>query len=192
MSAGPRVPLEAAREAAAAVVALLRDGCERVEIAGSIRRRAALIGDIEIVCTPRMAPDLFGGPGFDELNTCVVLAVQAGKLRWRDRNGRVSREPPHLADRRYYALIADVPGAQGMGVDVFAVRPPAEFSAILAIRTGPADYSARLVTTARKRGYHCEGGRLLSLADGVPRATPQERDFIEACGLAYQPPEDRR
>lgn len=195
MSAGPQVPLALAQQVASALVASLRDGCDRIEVAGSIRRGKATVADVELVVVPRKSPDLFGGPGFDELNTCVVLAVQAGHLHWRDRNGRVTREPPSLADRRYYALVAELPGVQGMPVDLFAVRPPAQWGAIMAIRTGPADYSARLVTTARKRGYKCEEGHLVSLADGTvgeTRDTPTEREFIEACGLAYQEPRDRR
>lgn len=192
MSAGPQVPLARGQEFAAALVAMLRDGCERVEVAGSIRRGKAAVSDVELVVVPRMSPDLFGGPGFDELNTCVVLAVQAGHLHWRDRNGRVSREPPSLADRKYYALIAELPGVQGMPVDLFAVRAPAQWGAIMAIRTGPADYSARLVTTARKRGYKCDEGHLVSLTDGETRDTATEREFVEACGLAYQEPRDRR
>src|SRR3989304_4969145 len=41
-------------------VMLLMPLCQRVEIAGSIRRRKSQVGDIEIVCVPRMTGGLFG------------------------------------------------------------------------------------------------------------------------------------
>lgn len=65
-------------------------------------------------------------------------------------------------------------------------------------RWGPADYSKRLVTECQARHLECRDGRLVRPAhrrlDGrdfeIP--TPEERDFIEACGLPYEAPEDRR
>ena len=47
-----RVPLARAQVVAAEVVALLAPACERIEIAGSVRREKTDVGDIEIVCTP--------------------------------------------------------------------------------------------------------------------------------------------
>src|SRR5438270_8448835 len=44
-----------ARLHAEAICRLLEPACQRIEIAGSIRRMAALVGDIEIVCTPKLS-----------------------------------------------------------------------------------------------------------------------------------------
>lgn len=46
--------------AAAGIMALIEPGCERLEVAGSLRRQKAQVGDIEIVAVPVMQRDLFG------------------------------------------------------------------------------------------------------------------------------------
>lgn len=190
-----RRPLHAALAAAERAVALLRDGCERIEIAGSIRRRRPDVKDIELVVVPRYQPDLFGGPGADLLNQQIRLCVQAHDLQWcTGKTGR--RAPERLDDRRYYQL--SLVAREPWSIDLFAVRPPAQWGAIMAIRTGPEEYARELVTSARRRGLRCEDDRLLvsewigPVISTRELATPEERDFIEACGMPYRPPEDRR
>lgn len=185
-----RRPLEEALIHASAVADLLRDGCARIEIAGSIRRRAPDCKDIEIVCVAVMQRDLFGGPGDDILNATVRRRVGAGLLQWRDPKDNVGTpEPKDLRDRRYYALatVEDEPWP----IDLFCVRPPAQWGAIMAIRTGPADYSQRLVTVAYQKQLKCAEGRLVSLAtatSGDVVDTPEERDFFAAIGVEYVEP----
>lgn len=64
MSKGEKVELAAARRMADRLLALLAPACERIAIAGSIRRGVPLVGDIEIVAMPRVttepAGDLWG------------------------------------------------------------------------------------------------------------------------------------
>jgi DNA polymerase/3'-5' exonuclease PolX len=200
MTAPDRRPLAEALAAAERVVAMLRSGCERIEIAGSIRRNARHVKDIEIVCVPRHQPDLFGGAGQDMLNQQIRTCVRSRKLQWRDlqRERFGAPEPKDLDERRYYALatveprpwlpIKPRPGP----IDLFAVRRPAQGGAIMAIRPGPAVYARELVTEARRRGLRCENGRLVSLDDGAELATPEERAFIEACGMQYLDPHERK
>lgn len=81
-------------------------------------------------------------------------------------------------------------------VDIFCVLPPAQWGAIFAIRTGPAEYSKWLVTRALGLGLQCQNGRLI-YQDGTPfagseRATPEEEDFFGALGLDWVPPHERR
>src|SRR5437763_11180363 len=53
--------LAEAERIAAAIVADLAPSCARIQVAGSVRRRKELVGDIEIVAVPRHAPaGLFG------------------------------------------------------------------------------------------------------------------------------------
>ena len=47
---------------AESLVEKLRPACERIEIAGSLRREKAMVGDIEIVAVPRLERDLLGEP----------------------------------------------------------------------------------------------------------------------------------
>ena len=70
-SEGCKMKLEAAIQIAERVKSALAPYCERIEIAGSVRRRKADVGDIELVCIPRMVqapgvffPEYVRAPGF--------------------------------------------------------------------------------------------------------------------------------
>jgi DNA polymerase/3'-5' exonuclease PolX len=54
-------PLPDAERIAAAIVADLAPYCDRIQVAGSVRRRKEFVGDIELVAIPRYVPaGLFG------------------------------------------------------------------------------------------------------------------------------------
>ena len=185
-----RRPLAEAEVAAATLVGLLRPGCERIEVAGSIRRRAADVKDIEAVAVPRFGADMFNGTGDDLLNDQIRYLATTRTIRYRNPRKDEPVAEYDMRDRRYYPLW--LPWKDGLfAVDLFCVRPPAQWGAIFAIRTGPADYSARLVTKAKEHGVRCEQGRLVD-DEGRPVDTPEERDFIEECGLPFLPPEQRQ
>jgi DNA polymerase/3'-5' exonuclease PolX len=182
----------AARRAAEALPVAVRvldaigGACKRATIAGSLRRGAGMVSDIELVCEPRVGRDLFGEPNGDcELAARLEELRASGAVRWRDETHPPNRD--WHAARRMWALVVE---PEGIPLDVFAVRPPAQWGAILAIRTGPAEYSRRLVTTCRERGFRCTEGRLVD-ASGHDVWTPEERDFIATCGLPWAEPEAR-
>ena len=64
MRSTTRIALMEATGLAGELVALLQPACERIEIAGSIRRQRPDVGDVELVVVPRLkAPlGLFGEP----------------------------------------------------------------------------------------------------------------------------------
>lgn len=189
-----------AMRAAEELVGLLREGCKRIEVAGSIRRGAPNPKDIEVVAEPTFRADLFGGQGDDMLNETVRLRVREKKLDWRNPRADPSAPttPPineeRLDGRKYYPLWLLGHG-DPFPVDLFVVRPPAQWGAVFAIRTGPADYARGLVTMAHRRQLKCDEGRLVSTAlatVGTVIDTPEERDFILACGGVFLPPDQRR
>ncbi|MEW6287659.1 MAG: hypothetical protein AB1509_15670 [Chloroflexota bacterium] len=55
-----KLPLPEAQKIAARVIDALAPHCQRIEVAGSIRRQSPQVGDIEIVCQPKTGADLFG------------------------------------------------------------------------------------------------------------------------------------
>lgn len=198
MSDGARIPLAEATEMANAIVTMLRSCCERIEIAGSIRRKCDTVGDIEIVCVPKIEPgqpDMFGDATSDSNLLDIEIATLlgcAGAIAHRlDKNGRRSCGP------RYKRLTYN-----GFPLDLFSVLPPAQWGVIMAIRTGPAEFSKRLVT-AQPFGWMPVTNRV---RDGVlwrvdPADvsaflnvidTPEEKDFFAAIGLDWIAPEDRR
>lgn len=165
--------------------AALLPACARIEIAGSLRRQVAHVKDIEIVAIPKMRRDLFGEPmegEQTELDLRIAELIAGGALEPRlDRNGS------KRMGQRYKALRAV---RSGLPLDLFAVLPPAQWGAIYAIRTGPADFSKYLVTECQRQGLRCEGGRLItSGSQTVP--TPTEADFFRECGVKLRDPRDR-
>lgn len=180
-----RVSLEVAALYAERLLEGLAPACERIEIAGSIRRQAADVGDVELVAIPRGIPcDLFGEALEEpsELDRLVDELLEAGRLQ-----PRLTLAGSRRMGLRFKALASS--GGE-LGVDLFIVRPPAQWGAIFAIRTGPAGYSRELVTAARRRGLRCIEGRLLDL-EGNELATPEERDFFDAVGVPYAEPWNR-
>lgn len=193
-------PLAWARVVAEAIVRELAPACERIEIAGSIRRGADPAKDIELVAIPGgLARDLFGTVDLEaphDLDRALERLIDARRLRARMTAAGLLRLGPRF--KALEAVRAEIP------VDLFIVLPPAQWGAIFAIRTGPAEYSQQLVTACRERGLVCDGGRLRRATSGrIPASehwgtelvdvpTPEERDFIEACGVPFVPPEQRR
>lgn len=194
-----RYPLAQAEAIARTIVDLLRSSCLRIEIAGSIRRRKADVGDVEIVCVPKprtLERDLFGQPVSGqflyEIDDTVEQLLADGVLAKRlDAKGRSAW------GMRYKRALFN-----GFPLDLFSVVEPAQWGVLLAIRTGPAEFSRRLVTPrfARADGMLPDDCRI---QDGGLRRwsvetrrealipTPEEEDLFRAIGQPWLPPEAR-
>lgn len=174
----------------------LAEGCTQIQIAGSIRRCVPDVSDVELVAVPSWRPALFGdGQDFDLLDEKVAELVALGRLSWRDEKGAIARRPPPAKPpgRRFYRLIAT---RSGVKVDLFVVRPPATWGAILAIRTGSALFSRALVTRASFNGLSVRDGRVLTSRCGTFGAgdvldTSTEEAFFRVVGVPYVSPEAR-
>lgn len=209
MSAGERVPLEFATSVATSVVLWLGAACERIEVAGSIRRGRADIGDIEILAIPKTRHqvvglfDEAGGEPIDCLQEALADLLRRGMIAKRVTNGRTAwgpkskrllwRVPPDLVDGR--ALPPS--WAAGAPVDLWSALPTT-FGAHMAIRTGPAPWAKWLVTR-RNAGGLCPDD--MEFKDGavwryeglhrrfVP--TPDEETLFRELGLDFVPPSER-
>lgn len=204
-----RIPLAEAEALAAEVVELLRPACERIEIAGSIRRRVLAPGDIEIVAIPRYGVgmgqvDLFGNVDTPAVNLlderCREFLVDGtfhGRL---DKNGRAA------IGSKYKRLVF-----KDFALDLFVCLPPTQWGVLFAIRTGPAAFAHAFVTPRGQKtrtlyagGAHVSRPGLLPIGmrvgegnqlfggDGRVIPTPTEESFFEAIGLRCLPPEERR
>lgn len=164
------LPYSQALSLAERIKAALAPGCERIEIAGSIRRKKQTIGDIEIVCVPRYATNLFGERQPDPTGLTMILNDLVGTERLGEpiKNGEHYKQFP-------------VPAVEGLNLDLFITRPDT-WGIIFAIRTGSADFSRRLVTQRSKGGLlpsDCtvSGGAIWRLGEFVP--TPEEADVFD-------------
>ena len=118
-----KVPLAKAEKIASRVVEKLMPYCQRIEIAGSIRRRKSEAGDIDIVAEPKRVPHLFGVPFWQGIPTENLGLVVKNGLRYKQ----------VLLTEKIY-------------LDLFIVHPLAQLGVILAIHTGSTEFSHKLVS----------------------------------------------
>lgn len=192
--------LDVAQEAADRLVELLSPACERIVIAGSIRReKPDGIKDIELVAIPRFetATNLFGEPNPNAARSLLDARITELSQRCMLGPRTVPCSDPTRGTTAQFRMGPRYKAMQFLWngvlapVDLFLVLPPAEWGAILAIRTGPSAFSQHLVTAAKRLGRHVASGRVLTRDDEVI-AVPTERDFFEACGVQWVEPRERR
>lgn len=195
MSSGA-VPLREATAIATRIGKALADDSLRVQVAGSIRRRKPTVGDIELVAVPRIThetvPTMFEAESvpYNHLRARLEAMIRAGDLA------------PHPEDPKFGERYAKLWAPEGIQVDLFMPANLDSFGTILLIRTGPAAWSERLVTDARRRGHHFADGELhrgvvscKGAAPGTARCervpTPDEAHVFRALGMAYVEPRNR-
>ncbi len=200
--------LTTAQSIAASLVETLRPACVRIEIAGSLRRAKAEVGDIEIVCIPITSvftlDDLFGQPY--ETVTINHLDETLDALLYGDPwelDPQLKRNGPHYKRLRHIQA--------GVCCDLF-ITDPRRWGVIYTIRTGPAAFSQALVSQALQHHTFVDDGLLhghsriyktdeqgKSIPLPCPRgescslvvSTPEEIDFFNALGLPFVEPARR-
>jgi len=168
--------LSKARDIAETLKSLLEGSCERIEIAGSIRRHKWDVGDIELLCIPKFVD------GVDQLDRELGgLAIQGIIALRRNKRGSPTYGPKNK-------LMLHVPS--GIGVDIFSTTEEC-WPVALVVRTGGKQTNIRISMAAQKRGYKFH-------AYGSGFSTPQgeticssEREVFEAVGLPYRQPWER-
>ena len=195
MSSGEKQPRAVVLPIAEKLVSILAPYCERIEIAGSLRRMKPEVGDIELVLIPKLGPDPASLFGEDETFNLALAKlnelVTAKTLEKRSFDDGLNR----WGKRTQYARHVE----SGIAVDVFQQLPPAQFGVNFAIRTGSAEFTRSLVTQKHKGGYlpdNCfvrDGGVYCCLRNpsGVLVPMPDEIDFFRFIGLPFVPPECR-
>jgi len=176
-------PLAEAKVIATEIVADLELYCACIQVAGSIRRRKEMIGDIEIVAIPRYEPaGLFGD---QQANTLWA--------HLHDVDGRYRFTKGDKPDGRYYQLT--LPAHDDLQLDLFLAQPD-NWGYILLMRTGSAAFSAGVLGEWKRRqgwGKDQAGsvdGRLVDhTGNAVP--TPEEDDVFALIGRAPIPPTQR-
>ena len=170
--------LSIAKKVADELVERLRSSCVQIEVAGSIRRRTRSVHDVEIVAEPwlEVVPDLLGDAIHYHSRLDDALAGLQELL--------VLRSFPGAKHGERFQQFAVAP--LGIKVDLFIVRPPAQWGSTMALRTGPAHYSHWLVTPRRHGGAMPSHLRQRdgALWEGDEKiATPTEDDYFAALGI---------
>lgn len=177
--------LSRAKSIAERITTELAPCCGRVEIAGSIRRGKADVGDIEIVAIPKwdVEYDLFGAVA----STTSLVDIWASELL------RRKGAKPIKNGSKYKQLAL----AEGINLDLFLVTPPAQWGVIYTVRTGPSDFSTWLVTNrlhggAMPNAYHCLNGHIEHKLIEDTIQTPEEEDLFRFLELDWIEPAQRR
>ena len=207
-----------ARTRALALRELLAPACERIEVAGSIRRGKPEVKDAEIVAIPKTyeveTPGLFGPTsterrsllwdtiddviaGGDSLTVHLMTAeLRQATRAWREEvpedvetRGLLTRHPP-IGERAapWGDRYRKLVWA-GLPVDLFTATPDT-WGAIAVIRTGPAAFSQEWVTAIRRYGYRMEGG-VVRDEGGALVPVPDEAAAFGLAGWAYLPARER-
>jgi DNA polymerase/3'-5' exonuclease PolX len=189
VSGGDPIPYGVARRAATALRDLLLPACERIEIAGSVRRQKPVVHDLEIVAISRSEArgGLWGdadevdllGERLRSLREEGLIALRSVEVR--RATGEVEVQTRDGA--AYKALAFD-----GLPVDLF-ITDAERWGCIFALRTGPGDWNTRLVTDCKRYFRAVADGRVLHFGKPVP--TPEEADFFRALGVPWLDPWER-
>jgi DNA polymerase/3'-5' exonuclease PolX len=154
--------------------------CDRIEIAGSLRREKAMIGDIEIVAVPILDRDLLGEPTGLSAIDHILPALSKDITK----NGQKQKQFMYTSG-----------GVEIYQVDLFLQPDPATWGVNFLLRTGSADFSRRMVTPKHKggympAGYQVKGARVWHLGEKVE--TPEEEDVFRLWGMDVVEPKERR
>ena len=132
--------LKMGTELAIAIGHQLMPGCDRLNIAGSIRRRKAVVHDIELVALPKrqvVPQSLFE----------VQIEISPQFIRQVQGLGEIIKGSP--TGRQMQIRLPE-----GILLDLFLPQPD-DYFRMLAIRTGSADFSARVLASGWKRAGWC-------------------------------------
>lgn len=184
-----RMDYELARKYAEEVKQMLSPSCERIEIAGGVRRKKEDPHDIELVVIPEFVGQvtLFDDSGPD-VNT---LDMMIHKVLENPVSG-ITRGDPDKAGKKapcgpkYYRL-----KFKGEKLDIFSVIEPAQFGTIFLIRTGDAEFSHWYVQRLWKFGLRCVDGHIEEYGTNRIIETREEEDCFQLIKQQYVAPENR-
>ena len=152
--------LEEAQEFANQIVALISPFCDRITIAGSIRRKKPIVHDIDIVLIPRVLR-------WSRIIATLQKKMDAKVLKCREKVAQLTID--------------------GINVDIYATNPK-QWDALLWIRTGSAEHNITLSMRARKLGMKLthsglsKDGKIIASTEkgifealGMEYVSPEER-----------------
>ena len=185
-----RYPATLASEVAHSLVALLQHVCERITIAGSLRRGKSEVGDVEILFVPKIEqrPD-----GLFDTQQVDLAALWIDKLL----ADGVLQKRPSVIGRFAWGLQNKlaIHTASGIPVDFFSTTEAHWFVSLI-IRTGPAQFNPNLIMSLDSRGYKLHaygpGTGLVNKKTGEDVIVTSEEQILHLAGMKYFTPEERR
>jgi len=173
------ISLKAAKMKATEFKYQLEPLCEVVRVAGSVRRNEARVHDIDFVCIPKFKPvrdpeSLF--PPHKMVNRVIAWLNEPGNDEFYQVKGGPRMQKiifQHLPVKIYMTTLQ-------------------QFGRMLAIRTGPENYTKKMAARWVQLGYHGVKGELVNEHD--PTDKPEfktEKDFFSWLCWEFVKPEAR-
>lgn len=156
----------------------LGPACDRITVAGSVRRRKPMVGDIELLCVPA-GDGLFQLDRLDqavqELMGRGILAFRLNKLGNRT-YGRLNKLLIHVSS--------------AIPVDIFSASME-NYGMALFVRTGSAEFNVKAMARLKALGTpgHAYGG--ITGPDGREIPCPDEQTVFRHLGWRYLEPWQR-
>jgi len=182
MTSKERFPLALASSVASEILESLIPACERIYVAGSIRRRRPDVGDIELLVIPKFrdVKDLFQTTieEIDCTDDLLTELISRGILRRRGAWGHLNKFFTH--------------NRSGIPVDIF-VGTRENWGRDLLVRTGSADFNRRVMTRLKEfyAGGHAYGDAAVTTRDGYRLTAPDEETMFNYLEWDWIPPEKR-
>ena len=170
--------LEKAKAIAEGLESLLKPACDRIIIAGSIRRRKPFPNDIELLCIPNFLD------GVDQLDREIGALFIQGILGY-----RLNKLGSRVYGAKNKLLVHK---ATGLPVDIFSTDRECWVMSLI-VRTGPKDFNIKLAKAAHRKGLHMLAyGPGFRVGDGPTVLTADfERGMFEYVGWPYLEPWER-
>ena len=182
-----RFPYAVGLEVAAELCRSLKASCERLIVAGSMRRRKPDVGDVEILYIGRKETrpdptDMFAQVEVDLADEVVAALIKNGVLEPRPNVRGSNTYGPKIKLVRHRG--------SGMPVDLFKATE-ANWWNYLVCRTGPAESNTRICMAAQERGWKWNPFGPGFTKAGEVRPMGSEREVFEFVGLPFVAPEQR-
>jgi DNA polymerase/3'-5' exonuclease PolX len=179
-------PLATADWLAQVMIAELRPFVERIEVVGSVRRRKAEVGDVELLFIPKLQDDqsdMFTRTKLDLASEHLDHLKSVGALAKRK---NIAGYDAGWGPKNKLAVFA------GMPLDLFSTTGENWFVSLV-IRTGGKENNLKLTTGAQKlnRTLHAYGAGVEDRKTGIVTPALSERQVFELCGCEYVEPQDR-
>jgi DNA polymerase/3'-5' exonuclease PolX len=180
-------PYAEALAVAAQIVGELQASCDRIHIAGSLRREKPQVGDIEILYVPKQISaedDMFAPSKVSAVDAILEKMLGAGRLTKRLNAFHHATWGPE----NKYAVHC----ASGIPVDFFATTEACWFN-YLVCRTGPLSLNKQIASLAHTRGakWLSTGEGFLSFGEQRRIPMRSEQEVFAFVGLEYREPKQR-
>jgi DNA polymerase/3'-5' exonuclease PolX len=171
LRAKPDIRLDDALQLYEMVAVRLFPFCSKLSPVGSMRRQKTIVHDLDILCKPH---------GYKRRGTWWEI----DRIR-----EEMKRMGSWVKGGERMMTVKDLFGRRGVWLDLFLCHPPAQWSSLLALRTGPDNLAIHAKDMMKAHGVeHKHGAPLVS---GKPIVVDSERDWFELAQVEFVAPHRR-